>query len=166
MKILIIHAHNEPRSFSAAMKDLAVDALRGAGHEVAVSDLYAMRFNPTTDAANFRQRTNPDYLAYALEQRHAERNNTLAPDIAADLDKIRWADFLLFNFPIYWFDMSAIMKGWIDRVFVSGYCYGGVRIDGRGGCKEKTAMLAVSLGGREHMFGLARSTANWMPCCA
>lgn len=153
MNVLIIHAHNEPRSFSAAMKELAVDTLRGAGHEVTVSDLYAMGFNPVAGPADFLQRTDPDYLVYALEQRNAVKNNTLAPDIAAELDKVRRADFLLFNFPIYWFGLPAILKGWIDRVFVSGYCYGGTRIYDRGGLKGKTAMLAFSLGGREHMFG-------------
>lgn len=49
--------------------------------------------------------------------------------------------------------MAAIMKGWIDRVFVSGLCYGGRRICDRGGLKGKSAMLAVSLCGRQHMFG-------------
>lgn len=76
-----------------------------------------------------------------------------AADIAAELDKLRRADFILFNFPIYWFGMPAILKGWIDRVFVSGLCYGGRRIYDRGGLAGKRAMLAFSLGGREHMFG-------------
>lgn len=153
MKVLIVHAHNEPHSFNAAMKDLAVATLSGAGHEVVVSDLYAMGFNPVASAADFSERTNPDYLVYALEQRNAVAKGSLAPDIAAELEKLRSADFILFNFPVYWFGMPAILKGWIDRVFVSGVCYGGRRIYDRGGLTGKRAMLAFSLGGREHMFG-------------
>lgn len=153
LNILIVHAHNEPKSFNAAMKHLAVDVLREQGHDVVVSDLYAMHFNPVASADDFLQRANPDYLVYALEQRHAYQTGTFAPDIAAELEKVRQADLILFNFPIYWYGMPAIMKGWIDRVFVSGYCYGGKRIYDKGGLKGKKAMLTVSLGGQRHMFG-------------
>lgn len=153
MKVLIVFAHNEPRSFNAAMKDEAVRVLQDEGHEVIVSDLYAMNFNPVASAADFGQRANPDYLVYALEQRKAFKAGTLAPDIVAEIDKVKRADLVIFNFPIYWYGMPAIMKGWIDRVFVSGFCYGGRRIYDKGGLKGKSAMLAISLGGQAHMFG-------------
>ena len=81
MHILIIHAHNEPQSFNAAMKDLAVEELRGQGHSVEVSDLYAMSWNPIASAADFGSRVNSEYLTYALEQRHNCSQRTLAPDI-------------------------------------------------------------------------------------
>lgn len=153
MNVLIVFAHNEPRSFNAAMKDEAVRLLQGEGHAVQVSDLYAMNFNPVASAADFGERANPDYLVYALEQRNAFNKGILAPDIAAEIDKVKWADLIIFNFPIYWYGMPAIMKGWVDRVFVSGFCYGGRRIYDKGGLKGKSAMLAVSLGGQAHMFG-------------
>ncbi len=44
MKILIVYAHPEPQSFNGALKDLAVEVLNGAGHEVQVSDLYTPGF--------------------------------------------------------------------------------------------------------------------------
>lgn len=153
MNVLIVFAHNEPHSFNAAMKDLSVSTLEAAGHAVQVSDLYAMGFNPVASAADFSERANPDYLVYALEQRHAYGKGALAPDITAEVDKVKWADLIIFNFPIYWYGMPAIMKGWIDRVFISGLCYGGRRIYDRGGLKGKSAMLAISLGGQAHMFG-------------
>ena len=153
MNVLIVHAHNEPQSFNSAMARLAVEVLEGQGHTVQVSDLHAMGFNPVASAEDFQQRANDDYLVYALEQRHAVNNGSLAADIVAELDKIRWADLIILNFPIYWFSMPAILKGWIDRVFVSGYCYGGTRIYDRGGLKGKRAMLSFSLGGQAHMFG-------------
>lgn len=153
MKVLIVFAHNEPRSFNAAMKDTAIQVLEGEGHEVVVSDLYAMNFNPVASAADFSDRADHDYLVYALEQRKAYTSATMAPDIAAEVDKLKWANLIIFNFPIYWYGMPAILKGWIDRVFVSGFCYGGRRIYDRGGLKGKSAMLAISLGGQAHMFG-------------
>lgn len=153
MKVLIVHAHNEPKSFNTALKDLAVDVLTRQGHDVDVSDLYAMGFNPVAGPDDFLSRVNDDYLVYALEQRNAHEAGTLAPDIAAELDKVKAADLIIFNFPIYWFGMPAILKGWIDRVFVSGHCYGGRRIYDRGGLVGKRAMLSITLGGRDHMFG-------------
>ena len=153
MNVLIVHAHPEPRSFNSAMKDLAVTTLREAGHQVLVSDLYSMQFKPAASRDDFLDPADPDYLVYALEQRHAVKHDTLAPDIATELDKLKWADLLIFNFPLYWFGLPAMLKGWVDRVFVSGYCYGGMRIYDHGGLRGKKAMLAFSLGGREHLFG-------------
>lgn len=153
MNVLIVHAHPEPLSFTTAMKDLAVNTLTEAGHEVVVSDLYRMGFNPVASAADFTDRANRDYLVYALEQRHADANGTLAPDIRTELDKLVRADLVIFSFPIYWFSMPAIMKGWLDRVLVSGRCYGGMRFYDRGGLKGKRALMALTLGGQPHMFG-------------
>lgn len=153
MKVLIVHAHHEPRSFNGALKDCAIGQLGGAGHEVQVSDLYAMNWNPVASAADFGCRANPDYLVYALEQRHNHEAGTLAPDIAAEIAKVQWCDLLILNFPLYWFSMPAILKGWIDRVMISGVFYGGKRIYDRGGMRGKRALVALTLGGREHMFG-------------
>jgi len=152
MKILIIHAHHEPQSFNTAMKDVALDELRSQGHAVEVSDLYEMNWNPVASAADFGARANPEYLVYALEQRDNFKHGTLASDIRTELDKLLRADLVIFNFPIYWFSMPAIMKGWIDRVLISGVCYGGMRFYERGGLAGKMAMLAVTIGGQPHML--------------
>ena len=153
MNTQIVHAHPEPQSFCTAMKDLAVATLEGAGHAVQVSDLYAMNWNPVASAADFQARSNPDYLIYALEQREAVKAGVIAADIAAELDKLLWADLLILNFPLFWCSVPAMLKGWIDRVLVSGVCYGGKRFYDQGGLAGKRAMITVTLGGREHMFG-------------
>jgi NAD(P)H dehydrogenase (quinone) len=152
VNVLIVHAHPEPKSFCAAMRDVAV-ATFGAEHSVTVSDLYAMGFNPVSSGADFLDRADPDYLVYALEQRNASASRSFAPDIQAELDKLLAADLVILNFPIYWFSVPAILKGWIERVFVSGLCFGGRRFYDRGGLKGKKGMLAFSLGGQAHMFG-------------
>jgi len=153
MKVLIVHAHPEPQSFTAALRDQAVATLEGQGHEVKVSDLYAMQWNPVASAADFSSRENPDYLVYALEQRLGVKKQSIAADIQGELDTLLWADLLILNFPIFWFSAPAMLKGWIDRVLVSGVCYGGKRFYDQGGLAGKRALVTVTLGGREHMFG-------------
>ena len=153
MNVLIVHAHNEPQSFSTALYRLAEETLRGRGHDVQVSDLYAMNWKPVASAADFGARANPEYLVYALEQREGAKAGTIAADIQAELDKLLWADLVIFNFPIYWFSAPAILKGWFDRVLVSGICYGGKRFYDQGGLAGKKALVSVTLGGRDHMFG-------------
>jgi NAD(P)H dehydrogenase (quinone) len=153
MKILIVHAHPEPKSFCSAMKDTAVETFQSLGHEVQVSDLHQMNWNPVASSNDFEVRSQPDYLVYALEQRESYKSGKISPDIQAEIDKLKWCDVLIFNFPMYWFSVPAILKGWIDRVFVSGFCYGGKRFYDQGGLKGKKGLMAFTLGGREHMFG-------------
>jgi NAD(P)H dehydrogenase (quinone) len=152
MNVLIVHAHPEPWSFSSALCSVAAEHLRTAGHVVKVSDLYAKQFNPVASAADFGQRKDPDYLVYAMEQRHAHETGTLAEDIQKELAKLLWCDLLILNFPLYWCATPAMLKGWIDRVMVSGVTYGGKRFYDQGGLVGKKAMLMVSLGGQAHMF--------------
>lgn len=153
MNVLIVHAHPEPKSFTTAMKDVASATLAEAGHHVEVSDLYAMAFDPIAKASEFTNRADPDYLVYALEQRHAHETGTLPPDVDAELRKVLAADLLILSFPIFWFSVPAILKGWIDRVLISGVTYGGRRFYDRGGLQGRKALIAVTLGGRRHMFG-------------
>lgn len=152
MNVFIVHAHPEPKSFSAAMCQAATEQLRLAGHEVRVSDLYACRFNPVASEADFSRRGQPAYLNYALEQRRAQESGTTAPDIQGELAKLLWCDLLILNFPIYWCAPPAIMKGWFDRVLVSGLVYGGKRFYDRGGLTGKRALVVATIGGKQHMF--------------
>jgi NAD(P)H dehydrogenase (quinone) len=153
MKVLIVHAHPEPQSFTTSMLHRAASTLEAQGHTVTVSDLYAMQWNPVASAADFGVRKNPDYLVYALEQRENVAAHAIAPDIAAELDKLAACDLLILSFPLFWCSVPAIMKGWIDRVLVSGKVYGGVRFYDRGGMRGKRALLAYTCGGRDYMFG-------------
>ncbi|POP54505.1 NAD(P)H-dependent oxidoreductase [Zhongshania marina] len=152
MNVLIVHAHPEPKSFSSALFREAVHQYRRQGHTVQVSDLYSMNFNPVASAADFSTPINSDYLNYALEQRHAMSEGTIAPDIAQEVDKVITAELILFNFPLYWFSVPAILKGWIDRVFVSGKFYGGKRIYTQGGMLGKKVLVSVTTGGRSDML--------------
>jgi NAD(P)H dehydrogenase (quinone) len=153
MNVLIIHAHPEPKSFCAAIKNTAVETLQALGHQVCVSDLYAMSFNPVASAQDFLARENAEYLNYALEQRAGAASGALAQDIQDEIAKVQQADLIIFTFPLFWMSVPAILKGWIDRVFVSGLFYGGKRIYGKGGMSGKRALICTTLGGRDYMFG-------------
>jgi len=142
-----------PSQVHFVLRDTAAATLAAAGHQIVVSDLYAQGFNPVASAADFAVRRNPDYLVYALEQRHGTETGGLAPDIRAEIDKVQACDLLIMTFPIFWMSMPAMLKGWIDRVFVSGLFYGGRRVYDRGGMLGKRALVATTLGGRDHMFG-------------
>jgi len=153
MRVHLVHAHSEPDSFVAAMRDAVVEELRASGAEVSLSDLYAMGFNPVMSGGDFPARKNAERLTYALEQRHGYETDTLSSDIAGEVEKVLAADVLGFTFPLTWFSVPAILKGYIDRVFLSGPFYGGRRIYAKGGLAGKRAFAAFSMGGREHMFG-------------
>jgi len=149
----IVYAHPEPHSFVAAMRDVAGEALASQGWQTSITDLHAAGFNAVASGADFGTRSCPEYLTYSLEQRHAWENASLDPHIAAEVRAVGAADLLVLVFPIFWYSVPAQLKGWIDRVFLSGVFYGGKRIYDRGGMRGKHAMVVASLGGREHMFG-------------
>lgn len=151
-RIHIVHAHPEPRSFCTAMAHEACSVLGQRGH-VSFSDLYALGFDPVARAEEFSERADPNYLVYAKEQRHAHDHDSLHPDVQREVKALMESDILVLVFPLYWFSVPAMMKGWIDRCFLSGALYGGRRIYGRAPLAGRKAVVGVSLGGREHMFG-------------
>jgi NAD(P)H dehydrogenase (quinone) len=152
MNVLMVHAHPESQSFSSALLLEAKNFFEKKGDSVQVSDLYAMNFNPVVSASDFNERANPDYFNYALEQRKSLSAGTISDDIKAEIEKVEAADLLVINFPLYWFSVPAILKGWIDRVFVSGKFYGGRRIYAKGGMTGKKVLVSVTTGGREDML--------------
>lgn len=153
MKVLIVCVVPGPRSFNAAMLSTALHTLDTAGHETRVSNLVSMNFDPVCRAEEFAAPLDPEHPRYDIEQRHAVENGGLATDVAAELEKLRWCDHLVLQFPLYWFSMPAILKGWVDRVFVNGVVYGGGKWYDRGGLLGKRAMLAFSTGCYPSMCG-------------
>lgn len=147
MNALIVHAHPEPRSFNAALTARAAETLRATGHEVVVSDLYAMRFDAVTGPGDFTgERADPDYLSIPREQTAAFEAGTLSSDIAAEQAKVAAADLLILQFPIWWFGMPAILKGWADRVFARGFAYATRRKYDTGLFRGKLALVSVTTG--------------------
>lgn len=153
MNVLIVYAHPESQSFNAAMKDTAVTVLSGLGHSVVVSDLYAMNFKAVADEKDFTDRKNNNFLKYAAEQNHACSNRSFSADILYEQEKLKQADFVIFQFPLWWYSVPAILKGWFDRVFASGFVYGAEigRYD-TGGLRGKRAMLSLTTGSPKEAY--------------
>lgn len=150
--VLLVHAHPDPASLTAQLAASAHAALRAAGHDVIQSDLYAMGWKAVYDEHDFPERLDPRRLSFVGESGHAFETGTQPDDIAAEQAKLRAADAVVFQFPLWWFGMPAIMKGWIERVFAYGFAYGhrgaGNRHRyGEGGLAGKRAMLSVTTGG-------------------
>ncbi|WP_066266429.1 NAD(P)H-dependent oxidoreductase [Hydrogenophaga palleronii] len=147
MNVLIVYAHPEPRSFGRALLERSVQTLQSCGHQVVVSDLYEMDFQPVATGGDFTERRFPDALQYDREQKQSSQRHTFVQDIQTEIDKLQACDLLILQFPLWWFSVPSIMKGWIDRVFVNGTVYGagGMRFD-NGGLKGRKAMLAFTTG--------------------
>lgn len=147
MNVLIVYAHPEPKSFNGAMKDLAVQVLTEGGHQVQVSDLYAMRFDAAGGPLDFASREDQSCFRYQREQVHATGNGLFVPELKAEMDKLVWADLVILQFPLWWFSLPAILKGWVDRVFAMGFSYDVSRRYETGIFRGKRAMLAMTTGG-------------------
>ena len=103
-KILLIFGHPKSDSFCAALADAYAQAARARGAEVRELRLADLKFNPVLN------------VSYRDEQ-------ALEPDLAAAQDAIKWADHLVFVYPTWWSGMPALLKGFIDRVFLPGFAF-------------------------------------------
>jgi len=146
MRVFIVHAHHEPKSFNASLTAQAKAALGAARHEVVVSDLYSMGFNPVSDRRNFTTTKDPGYLHQQTEEIHALENGGFAAEIKVEMDKLSWCDVLVLQFPLWWFGLPAILKGWVDRVFAMRWAYGGGKYYDLGPFRGKRAMCSVTVG--------------------
>ncbi|GHC60196.1 NAD(P)H dehydrogenase [Streptomyces cinnamoneus] len=153
-KILVVSAHPEPLSLNASLTAFAVEHLRAAGHEVRVSDLYAMKWKATVDADDFPDHAGDRRLQVMGASERATLAGRLSPDIAAEQEKVRWSDAVVLQFPLWWFSAPAILKGWIDRVFTSGFGYGPEVPPpySEGALAGRRALVSVTAGSRASAF--------------
>jgi NAD(P)H dehydrogenase (quinone) len=108
VKVYVVHCHPNERSFTAAARDRALAGLRAGGHDVRLTDLYAEGFDPALSAW---ERTN-----------HLASPDT-KPAIAPYAANLQWCDALVLVYPTWWSGQPAMLKGWIDRVWVAGVAY-------------------------------------------
>lgn len=103
MRALVVYCHPREASFTAAVRDLVIAKLTNVNAEIRVLDLYANAFDPVLSAAEHEgYETCPDNCA-PVEQ---------------DVENLRWCDTLIFIYPTWWYGLPAILKGWLDRVFL------------------------------------------------
>jgi putative NADPH-quinone reductase len=108
VKVLVVYCHPVDTSFIAACRDRLLAGLDAGGHEVRLTDLYAEGFAPELPAA---ERTN----------QHASPDTK--PGITRHADDLQWCETLVLVYPTWWSSQPAMLKGWIDRVWVNGVAY-------------------------------------------
>ncbi|WP_028558992.1 NAD(P)H-dependent oxidoreductase [Paenibacillus pinihumi] len=102
--IAIIIGHPDSASYCSALAAAYAKGANASGADVRFIDLSRISFNPNLEYG-YRKRTE------------------LEADLLEAQDTIRWADHLVFVYPIWWGTMPAILKGFIDRVFLPGFAY-------------------------------------------
>jgi NAD(P)H dehydrogenase (quinone) len=97
MKILIVHAHHEPKSFCSSLARQAEQTLIAQGHTVDFNDLYAENFNPVSDRRNFSTVADADYLKQQAEEAHASEVGGFALDLEREIQRLKECDMLIFS---------------------------------------------------------------------
>lgn len=107
MHALIVVAHHDPRSLTHSLAAQVVEGL-GPSHSFEIADLFAEAFDPRFNLAD-----------HAVHRRQAPP----PADVLAEQARIDRADALVLVYPVYWWSMPALLKGWIDRVFANGWAF-------------------------------------------
>lgn len=107
MNTLVLYCHPDPSSFNAAVRDVVVAALRAAGNDVRVRDLYAEGFDPLFSSEEYRT-----HLEHGPHESVSDHTNDL-----------RWCRHLVLVYPTWWSGLPAMLKGWMDRVLVRGFAW-------------------------------------------
>jgi len=152
MKVFVVYWHPEPQSFNGAMFRTACEAIAGAGYEVRTSNLHEMRFDPVSSRKNFTTVKDPNYFKQQIEEMHATEMNSFSAEIVFEMEKIEWCDLMIWQFPLWWFGLPAVLKGWVDRVFAMGRIYNFEHIYGTGFFRGKRALLSLTTGGPEEAY--------------
>jgi len=122
VKYLIVYAHPDPKSFNRAILGAVESRLKESGHSCDVRDLYALGFDP----------------ALSREELSSGGPKGAPDDAERERAYVAGADALVFIYPIWWFGMPAILKGYVDRVFSEGFAFAdeGGRFEGLLGGKK------------------------------
>lgn len=153
MHVHIVMAHPEPASYNAALIQRAKQALEQCGHQVTTCDLHAQSFDPVERGEHYAARLDSQHFAPLAEQRHAWHAQAIPADVAEQLTALEQADLLILQFPLWWHGPPAILKGWFDRVFLSGGIYTSRRRYDSGNFRGRKALLSVTSGAPEQAFG-------------
>jgi len=104
MKTLVIYVHPVENSFNSAVRDAVISGLTSAQHEIRLRDLYAENFDP--------------FLSAAERALHHTPPST-RPELARDVEDLRWCEAIVFVYPTWWAGLPAMLKGWIDRTWMN-----------------------------------------------
>jgi len=103
-KILIINGHPDPESYVKALSMAYYEGAESTNAEIQVINIGELDFNPNLQFG-YRKRTE------------------LEPDLIASQNKLKWADHIVWFYPVWWGSYPAIMKGFLDRVLLPGFAF-------------------------------------------
>ncbi len=106
-KILVVCCHPNPKSFTHAVLASVLAGLTRQDCELVVVDLYAEGFDPVLVVDEVHRRRDLDKVEYTRRYR----------------DQIAWCDAMVLVYPVWWGGFPAMLKGYLDRTFVSGLTY-------------------------------------------
>jgi NAD(P)H dehydrogenase (quinone) len=104
-RILVLLGHPDIESFCGELAETYGKTARASGHEVRFLRLGELEFDPI------------------LHQGYKKATQALEPDLVIAQEAITWAQHLVFVYPIWWGGMPALLKGFIDRVFLPAFAY-------------------------------------------
>lgn len=110
MKVLIVVSHSRKDSLTFKVADRFVQGLAEAGHEYEILDLHGIGFEPVLKGID-----EPDWSV-------AEQS--FSPEVEMEISRMKKHNALAFIFPIWWWHLPAMLKGYIDRVWNNGFAYG------------------------------------------
>ncbi len=146
MQAHIVLAHPEPKSYNAHLGQVARRSLEAQGWTVTISDLYQMGFDPCERASHYTPALDADRFDVQSEQRHASAEGAIPADVAAEIGRLEAADLLILQYPMWWHLPPAMLKGWLDRVFIYGDVYTSKQRFENGRFTGRRAMLSVTVG--------------------
>jgi NAD(P)H dehydrogenase (quinone) len=107
---LIVVAHHRSDSLTAAVAERAAARLEAAGYRIDLLDLHAESFDPRNSVAD-----EPDY---------SDRDKVYSAEVHEHIRRVHAAEIIVPVFPVWWFGLPALLKGWFDRVWNYGLAYG------------------------------------------
>jgi NAD(P)H dehydrogenase (quinone) len=150
MHVLTVLDHPNSASFSAAVAKQFMAGAKAAGHSVELADLNAEGFNP----------------CWSMADLEAEGHTTAPSDILIEQARIARADAICLVFPLFWWGMPAMTKGWVDRVWSWGWAYDQLDDPNRSMQRPRSGVLLIPAGARsdemEDAGYLAAMETSWM----
>lgn len=110
MKVLLVLAHPRRNSLTGTIADIFATGLGKNGHEVEWADLIQEGFDPV-----MREQDEPDW---------DNPQKKYSPEVRSEMERIERNEATVMIFPVYWWSVPAVLKGWIDRVWNNGWAYG------------------------------------------
>ena len=132
MHILTILDHPDPNSFSAAIAKSFEAGAKTAGHTIELADLNTEGFDPRWSMADIE----------------SDAQGNAPKDVLAEQARIARADALCFVFPLFWWGMPAMTKGWVDRVWSWGWAYDQLDDPEKSLQRPRTAVFLIPAGAR------------------